>query len=78
VNNPVDLKQAENQVYRVVKAKLEDSKTNWFITIMVINVFLWGMMISAYRSLERDYENLFDAHGVTQVSINQLKGKINE
>lgn len=78
MKEPQQINKPINLVYTEVKRKLEDNKTNWFIVITLINVFMLGLLLSEYRHLLRNYESLQDAHALTQVIINKMKGDKNE
>jgi hypothetical protein len=75
---PIDINKPTNLIYMEVKRKLEDSKTIFFIVVLLVNVFCLGLLLAEYRQLQRDYEDLQDKHGVTQVMINKLRGQLNE
>ncbi len=75
---PVDISKPVNIVYNEVRRKLEDKKTSWFIIVILINSFLWGLMLAEYREIQRDLETLQDKHEVTQIYLTQLKAKQNE
>jgi hypothetical protein len=76
--SPIDISKPTNLVYNEVKRKLEDKKTNWFIMLTAINVFLWGLFLAEYRELNRNYETLQDKHDLTQLMIYELKDNKNE
>lgn len=73
-----DISKPTNLVYHEVIRKLENRKTSVFIVVVLINIFVLGLLLADYRQLERNYENLNDSHGVTQVMINKLKVECNE
>lgn len=62
-----------NLVYSEVKRKLEDRKTSVFIVVTMINVFIWGLVLSAYNQTSKELKELEDKYEVTQIYLSQYK-----
>lgn len=74
----VDINTTVNYITTQVKKNIEDRKTTIFIVLTAINIFLWGLLLSAYRDSVSELETLQDKHDLTQVMINKYVRDKNE
>lgn len=71
-----EIRAAANLVVNEAKRALDDRKTSWFIIVMVVNVFLWGLFLSEWRQVTTEVDDLNAKQDTTMVYIHSLEKKI--
>ena len=71
-----DIDSAINTVVRASKKAIEDRKTTIFITVVLINVFLWGVVINNQKTLDASNQDLKDENKLLKVTTSIADKKI--